>query len=145
MTYTELRQKHQKEVNEFPLGFCFSNEQAKEMLSKWGLDWNCKDDLKKIISIGHGGYMRKSDLPAWEEMTKRHQKELEDFKKQEKQFIDAIHYEMANYELIYAYDDSDVKKALDLTDEDFKDPYVVECWNKALKRYKKECYENDLL
>jgi len=35
--YDEVKNRHQKRVNDFPLGFAFSNEQFKNMMEKWGL------------------------------------------------------------------------------------------------------------
>ena len=36
MKYLELKERQQKEVNDFPFGFAFSNEQFKEMMEKFG-------------------------------------------------------------------------------------------------------------
>jgi hypothetical protein len=35
--YKELKDKHQKEMDAFPLGAAFSNSQFAEMMQKWGL------------------------------------------------------------------------------------------------------------
>ena len=75
MKYLELKQRQQKEVNDFPFGFAFSNQQFKEMMEKFGLK---ETDTDKIYSIGAGGYIRKSDSNAFDEMFKRHRKEIED-------------------------------------------------------------------
>ena len=64
--YNELREKHQKEVNDFPIGFAFSDKQFEEQMQKLGLD---PDDTSKVISIGGGGFIRKTDLKAFEEGT----------------------------------------------------------------------------
>lgn len=37
-SYREMRERQQKEFNELPLGFAFSNEQFAEMMKGWGLD-----------------------------------------------------------------------------------------------------------
>lgn len=37
-SYRELRDRQQKEFNELPLGFAFSDKQFDEMMKKWGLD-----------------------------------------------------------------------------------------------------------
>jgi hypothetical protein len=37
LKYTELKSKHQNEVNTFPLGFAFNNTQFDEMMARWGL------------------------------------------------------------------------------------------------------------
>lgn len=46
--YTELKAKHQAEVDAFPFGFAFNNKQFNEMMEKWGLT---PDDTDKIYSI----------------------------------------------------------------------------------------------
>ena len=48
MKYLELKQRQQKEVNDFPFGFAFSNQQFKEMMEKFGLK---ETDTDKIYSI----------------------------------------------------------------------------------------------
>jgi len=36
-SYLELKEKHQKEVNEFPMFFAFNDKQFKEGMKKFGL------------------------------------------------------------------------------------------------------------
>ena len=71
--YEEIKNKHQKRVNDFPLGFAFSNEQFKNMMEKWGLTEN---DTDKIVSIDGGGFLRKTDIEEynkmWAEIRKEH-------------------------------------------------------------------------
>ena len=45
--YNELREKHQKEVNEFPIGFAFSDQQFEEQMKKLGYNGcrNCKHQI----------------------------------------------------------------------------------------------------
>ena len=61
-TREEMEMAHQKEVNEFPIVFAFSNEQfeqgAKEI---WGMKTLGKTNLSKICGIGAGGYILKAD------------------------------------------------------------------------------------
>lgn len=52
--YLELKTKHEKEMNAFPSGACFSKEQFADMMQKWGLTVN---DTDKICSIG-GEYLK---------------------------------------------------------------------------------------
>ena len=72
MKYLKLKEKHQKEVNDFPFGFAFSNEQFKDMMKKFGLK---EKDTDKIYSIGAGGYIKKTDAEAMHNMFKRHREE----------------------------------------------------------------------
>ena len=54
--YAELREKHQKEFDKFPMKFAFSDKQFKEAMESLGLTEN---DTDKIIGIGAGGFIRK--------------------------------------------------------------------------------------
>ena len=56
-SYRELRDRQQKEFNELPLGFSFSDKQFDEMMKKWGLD--PEKDLDKIYRIPGGGFIQK--------------------------------------------------------------------------------------
>src|SRR5690606_13905636 len=59
--YKDLKDKLQKEFNEFPTFFAFNDVQFLEGLDKFGLGY---DDLHEIASLGGGGYYRKSDTAA---------------------------------------------------------------------------------
>ena len=50
-SYRELRDRQQKEFNELPLGFAFSDKQFDEMMGKWGLD--PEKDLQIERSYSH--------------------------------------------------------------------------------------------
>ena len=72
--YSEMMERHQKDYNNFPFMFAFSDKQFIDGMDKWGLD--PADDLDKIYSIGAGGYIRKSDSDAFHKMIEKHDKEL---------------------------------------------------------------------
>lgn len=110
--YTELKSRHQKEVNEFPLGFAFGQEQFDRMMREWGLN---PEDTDKIYSIGNGGFVRKSDSDAMHKMFARHKAERKAMMDDEEYLYDMFRYELANYEYGYTYDVSDTLNALGLT------------------------------
>ena len=58
-TYEDLRQTQQREMDDFPLGAAFGNDQFEKMMNDWGFDPN--KDIDKIISIGSGCFIRKKD------------------------------------------------------------------------------------
>lgn len=66
-SYRELRDRQQKEFNELPLGFAFSDKQFDEMMGKWGLD--PEKDLDKIYRIPGGGFIQKKDHKHFHEVT----------------------------------------------------------------------------
>lgn len=75
-SYLELKERQQKEVNEFPFGFAFSRVQFGKMMKKWGLHY--ERDIDKIVSIGSGGYVQKKDQDDMHKMFSRHKKEIRD-------------------------------------------------------------------
>lgn len=121
--YRELRKRQQDEVNAFPLGFAFSDKQFREMMSKWELD--PKKDLDKIsrIPVG-GGFIQKKDIPAFKDLMKRHDDELQaaiDGDSDGTGFIyQMFRYELDNHEYGYTGDVEDTLDTLGLTAEDIE-------------------------
>ena len=114
--YIEIKNKHQKRVNDFPLGFAFSNQQFKDMMEKWGLK---ETDTDKIYPIGSGGFIRKTDLKEYKKMWNEIRKEEKDLIKQDKTgdgyIKDMFVYELENHEYGYTHELEDTLDALELT------------------------------
>ena len=109
-TYTELKARQAKEMNEFQgIFFAFSNEQLKEGLEKLGLTL---EDTSKIYSIGAGGYILKERSKDLDAMFKRWEQEREELKKEEKNLLDALVYELRNHEYCITGDPDDALNAL---------------------------------
>lgn len=143
MTYRELKEKQQKEVNDFPMGVAFGDEQFEKMMNEWGFTTN-DTDLQKIVSLGAGCYLRKQDVKAFMEMNSRHQKELKEFRKQKKEFINALVYQLHNHEFGYSRSDDDIELALGalgLSWEDVREetnPFNYDCLCQSIKQCIKE-------
>lgn len=140
-TYKQLKDKQFKELNAFPLGAAFSNKQFAEMMQKWGLT---VDDTDKIISIGAGCFIRKSDKEAFFNMFNRHEKEKQDAIAADKTgdgFIyDMFYEELANHEYCITYEYDETFDALGLTEEQIKaDKRLLHGLLKAKKAYLKNC------
>ena len=128
--YTELKTKHQKEVDAFPFGFAFNQKQFEEMMSKWGLT---PDDTDKIYSIGGGGYIRKSDSEAMHKMFERHEAERKAAMKDDEYLFHMFNYELANHEYSYTGELDDTLDALGLTiDEVNADPRMANALKRAI-------------
>lgn len=139
--YEQLKNKHQKEMDAFPLGAAFSDKQFEEMMQKWGLTVN---DTDKILSIGFGCFIRKSDKDAFFEMLDRFKKEKEDAIAADKTgygyIYDMFLYELANHEYCLTYDDEETFDALGLTEEQVNaDKRLLHGFEKARKDYLKNC------
>lgn len=109
--YRLLKSKHEKEFNQFPMFFAFSNKQFAEGMEKLGLN---EDDTDKIYSIGGGGYIRREDSKLLDEMIERHSNEMEKAISEDTDgtgFIyDMFTYEFENHEVPWTYD---IEPALD--------------------------------
>ncbi len=125
--YDEIKEKHQKRVNEFPLMFAFNQEQFENGMKKWGLEYT---DTDKIYSIGGGGFIRKTDLEAynklWNDIRKEHNELIKADKTGEGYIKDMFVSELENHEYGYTYELDDTLDALELTIEDIEN-------NSALK------------
>lgn len=120
--YVELKNKLQKEFDEFPFGFAFSNEQFEKMKEELGVK-----DNSELISIGAGGFIRKTDEKALDELINGKEKRMKEAIAEDKTgegFIkDMFLYELANHEYCITYELDDTLYALDLTLEEIeKDP-----------------------
>jgi len=137
--YNELRDRQQKEYNAFPVAFAFSNEQFDNEMIRFGLK---PTDTNKVVSIGYGGFIRKSDLNDYKAMLKRHQMQREKAIAEDKDGLgyvkDMFDYELANHEYGYTYDLEPTLDALGLTIEEInKDKKLMKGLQSALRRYKR--------
>ena len=134
--YREMRDKHQKEVDAFPMFFAFNENQFEEGMKKLGLG---PDDTDKIYKLGStGGFYRKTDAAAFREMFERQRQERADAIAADKTgdgFIyDMFDYELGNHEYGYTRDIGPALDALDLTVEEINaDKRLLHGLNKARK------------
>ena len=115
-TYVEMKARHQKEVNDFPLGFAFNNKQFGEMMENWGLDEN---DADQIYSIGFGGYVRRKDSESLHDLFNRQEAEKKAAIAGDKTGYGYIYQmfleELNNHEYSYTCDLADTLNALGLS------------------------------
>ena len=135
-TYLELKQKHQEEVNSFPMAFAFNQKQFEEGMKKLGLK---PTDTDKIYGLhGTGGFFRKTDENKLNEMFDRHKEEMKNAVESDKTgegFIyDMFNYELANHEYVVTYSVDDTLRALGLTAEEVNNnPALLHGLQKARK------------
>ncbi len=135
-TYTQLKDRQRRELDDFPMVFAFSNEQFKEGMEKLGLTVN---DTDKIYSIHGGGFILKTDSKKLANMYLRHGKEFDNAVKSDidgKGFIfQAFMYELANHEYCITYDVTDALQALGFTMEEVNsNPIMKEALSLAKSR-----------
>ena len=112
-TYNAMKKRHEDEVNAFPYMWAFNKEQFEEGMKRLGLEVT---DTNKIVSIGCGGYLRKSDYGQMLKMHKRLSAELrEAIYGDEKFAYEAFRRELANHEYVVTYDPECALRCLGLT------------------------------
>lgn len=120
--YKEMRETHQKEMNEFPLMFAFGEKQFTEMLEKNNVKSN------ELVSIGYGGYVRKTDKEKFLELLDRHAREELEFASDFDNLVDMLVYELRNHEYGYTLD------VLDTVDGLRKDITELPIFDEALAK-----------
>lgn len=138
--YRILKEQHQKEINNFPLMFAFSNKQFAEGMEKLGLGVT---DTDQIISIGFGGYLKKSDEKAFDDILARHEAERKEAVNNDTDgtgyILDMFSYELSNHEYCYTGDISDTLDCLGYTREEIKaDKKLLTGLNHAIEKCRNE-------
>ncbi len=138
--YTTLKDKWQKEYNDFPMGFAFSDDQLKEQMEK--LNVKTTDELVGI-GVG-GGFIRKADQKDFNEMVKRVHDEQEKAKDDDEYLYQMFVYEMGNCEYQLSYDTEYVlEMGCNMSLKDLKDERIMTIWTKAKKDFIHMCDVND--
>ena len=133
--YMELKRKHEKEVNEFPMMFAFSNEQFEDGMKKLGVK-----SKNKLVSIGYGGFIRETDAEAYVKMVKRMDDEDREAMKDPQYCYEAFLYELGNHEYVITYDLEDTLNALGLTVKEVEEnPMLIDALKRAEKDYLRRC------
>lgn len=140
--YRQMKERHRKEIEAFPMFFAFNDKQFAEGMQKLGLK---PTDTKEIYRLGEtGGFYRKSDAQELRYMFLRHSLDLDeaiaDDTTGEGFIYDMFLYELANHEYCITMDYEDTFGALGLTSEEiYGNNALVTGLEKATKKYLKEC------
>jgi len=128
-THSEQAKRHADEFSKFEgLFFAFNSEQFKTGMAKVGATEN-----NQLLSIGGGGYLKKTKEADFDRLCSRHKKERSDRLKDEKNLLDALVYELGNHEYGYTLDATDATEALGLKIEEIP----AQLLHKAISIYNK--------
>lgn len=136
--YLALKQKHEEEFSAFPIVFAFNKNQFEEAMEKLGFSVSERDYVGSVVSINGGGFIRKTDSEAFQEMLDRHENEMDSAIEGDPTgdgfIFDMFRYELANHEYGYTQDPEQTLDALGLNWDDInangKLKYAL---NKAIK------------
>lgn len=95
MTYAELKNRQQEEVNKLPLYWAFNDSQWEGVLKELGLT---EANYKKHLASFHSAIVRKTDIPMIVATLARHRKEMSEAMQDIEFFKSAVLYEMRNHE-----------------------------------------------
>jgi len=131
--YLILKKNHEKEINDFPMFFAFSNEQLEEGLKK------LKTTEKNIRSLGYGGFIKSEDVKKYQNMLLNQSREHKNNMQKKGYVYQMFKYELANHEFIITYDYEDTLSSLNLTSEEVaKNKLLSVQLEKAKEDYLKE-------
>lgn len=111
-TYLQMKARHQKEVEAFPMAFAFNNEQFADGMKKLNIEVT---DTKNILSIGGSGFIRRTDADNLSAMFDRIHAEEAEARKNDDYLFQMFAYELANHEYNYTWDLTDTLQSLGLT------------------------------
>ena len=130
-TYLELKGKHERLLNDFPIGFAFNNKQFEEAKIKLGVKNN-----DELLSLSNGGFIRKSDSKAFDILFDGYNKETEEALKNDEYLYQGFLYELGNHEYCITYDPESTFDCFGLTAEEVNsDKRLLTIFNKARNDY----------
>ena len=139
--YKVYKENRQNDFNKLPIYWAFGELQFQELLKKLNLK-DTPEDLKKLVNIGCGGLMLKSNLHLLKEHNQTYSNNILKFwlTQNYKFAYSALKYEMANHEYYYTYDITDTLSSLGITFDDIENnAYLKMAYLKAKSDYIQEC------
>lgn len=144
-TYREMKRRQQEEINTFPMAFAFSKTQLAEGMLKLGLQ---PDDTDRVVSIGGGGFVRKTDVEAFHRMFRLHRLERKSAMDADQTgdgfLLEMFRCELADHEYGYTRDAEPALDALGIAVEDLAgDERLIHAFQKACREeadwYEQHC------
>lgn len=113
--YLDLKKRHEKEFEEFPIAYAFNDKQLEEALAKLNAT---KEEV--VTVFGHGDIVKRENVKPLIALLERHEQELHQRLKDDVEFAEAAFlYEMDNHEYAINWSaDEDVLAAFSI-DFDF--------------------------
>lgn len=134
--YLDLQKKHQDELSAFPIAYAFNGKQLQEALEKLGAS------KYEVTTLGYGTVLKKTDIPAFEELMENHRYELNEAMKNEEFAEAAFLYEMDNHEYAINWTgDEDVLDCFNLTEEKLKEMGLEDAYRRARNAHYKHALE----
>ena len=140
--YLDLKKRHQKEFEEFPIAYAFNDKQLHEALEKLGAT------KEEVVSVfGHGDIVKRTDTKDLIKMMKRHDDELKQKLIDDVDFAyEAFLYEMDNHEYCINWTaDDDVLAALGISFDFIRKHGLQLAYDKARDQHFKHAREWEMI
>lgn len=136
--YLDLKKKHQKEFEDFPIAYAFNGQQMKEALEKLGAT---KEEC--VTVFGHGDIVKRINAKALIALMRRHDEEMKQKLKDDADFAEAAFlYEMDNHEYAINWSaDEDVLEAFAISFDFIRKHGLQMAYNRARDRHMKHAQE----
>ena len=140
-SYLALKERHKREIDDFPFIFAFSSEQFAEGMAKFGL---APDETDKLCKLSiPGGFCRRTDEPRLQEMFAQHARDREEAIAADSTgggyIFEMFRYELANREYGYTWDVEETLDALGFSMEDIeKNDALLHGFEKATASFKED-------
>lgn len=136
--YLELKKKHQKEFEEFPIAYAFNDKQLEEALEKLGAT---KEEC--VTVFGHGDIVKRTDAKALIKLLENHDEEMKQRLRDDPDFAEAAFlYEMDNHEYAINWTaDEDVLAAFNITFENINKWGLQMAYTRARDKHLKHAEE----
>ena len=138
--YLDLKQRHQKEVEDFPIAYAFNGKQLKEAIEKLGAT------KQEVTTLGYGTVIKKTDIPAFEGLLEDQRHELKMAMKDKEFAYAAFLYEMDNHEYAINWDgDADVLACFNLIYAELDELDLEEVYQRAARQHMKHAREWEMI
>lgn len=139
--YLDLRKKHEKELNDFPMKYAFSDK---------GLDKALKEldaKVEECTSItGCGDVIRKKDVPDWIKLMKRQKAELDELMEDHDIAYEAFLYEMNNHEYAINWEgDANVLGCFGMSEKTLEEKGLLSEYRRAQATHYKQMQKNGVI
>ena len=130
--YLDLKKRHQKEFEEFPIAYAFNDEQMNEALIKLNAT---KEECVSVF--GHGDIVKRTDAKALIALLDNKDKEMKAALRKDPELAEAAFlYEMNNHEYAINWTaDEDVLAAFNITFEFIRKYGLQEAYNRARTKH----------
>lgn len=139
--YLNLQKRQQQELTDFPIAYAFSEKQLEEALEKLGAT---REEC--VTYMGHGDVLKRTDVPAFKAMLRRHTKEIHEALKDEEFAEAAFLYEMDNHEYAINWDgDADVLACFAIDEKWVIDHGLGGAYRRARRAHMKHAQEWEMI